>query len=352
MSTSRIIWIDYCKAIAITLVIMLHIAIPNPYRTIIYSFIIPIFFLLSGMFACPDKYPTSKVFFQQKTLRLLVPYLFFNAVTYIYWCFIARHQGADAESVISLWKPILGALLGIEAWMEHCKPLWFLPCLMMAEWIFYLLVRLSKGHTFLLLFTVLITTTIGFVFSKLNLSLPYTIGGALSMILFYYAGYWARSNHFFQLLHNYSHRRSLLIWLSISIIALGICAWLSVQTSESNVFNNTYGNLFYALPAAVCGSLGIVTLGISLYNILPTSRCLIYIGRHTMTILALHLMVAGWIKGVTYYLFHLSLNIYDSLWVKVLFAITIITVCLPLCYAYDWVVKKWKLHKIVSTSTK
>jgi hypothetical protein len=42
-NTNRIIWIDYVKAFAIMIDIMLHIGIPDPFRTIVRSFIIPIF---------------------------------------------------------------------------------------------------------------------------------------------------------------------------------------------------------------------------------------------------------------------------------------------------------------------
>mgnify|MGYP003465892739 CR=1 FL=1 len=55
---NRIIWIDYVKAMAITIVVLLHLGIPDPFRTIVRSFVIPLFFILSGIFSDPDKYPT------------------------------------------------------------------------------------------------------------------------------------------------------------------------------------------------------------------------------------------------------------------------------------------------------
>lgn len=81
------------------IVIMLHIGIPDPFRTIVRSFIIPIF-ILSGLFFTPNKYTSYNAFWELKTLRLLVPYLILNAITYIYWLLIARNLGADADNTI------------------------------------------------------------------------------------------------------------------------------------------------------------------------------------------------------------------------------------------------------------
>lgn len=45
---TRILWIDYAKAFAIIMVVMIRIPILDPYRHIAYSFVMPIFFFLSG----------------------------------------------------------------------------------------------------------------------------------------------------------------------------------------------------------------------------------------------------------------------------------------------------------------
>ena len=124
----------------------------------------------------------------KKTYRLLKPYILYNIITYIYWFIIGRNVGADALTTIPFWKPIIGIALGLEDWMIHCKPLWFLPCLMLTEILFY---AFSKIRTNIFLFiNIVILTCIGFFLSKQNLPpLPFAFGGALSMIIFYYLGY-------------------------------------------------------------------------------------------------------------------------------------------------------------------
>ena len=336
-NTNRIIWIDYVKAFAIMIVIMLHIGIPDPFRTIVRSFIIPIFFILSGLFYTPNKYTTYNAFWEHKTLRLLVPYLILNAITYIYWLLIARNLGADAETTIPFWKPLLGIILGLEHWMEHCKPLWFLPCLMLTEWIFYLLHRMSKKNEKILLGYVTLTTLLGFLLSQFNTPpLPWGIGGSCSMMLFYFIGYILRIKNYFDILQKTNqHYYSTTFWGSICLISIVFCTYLSLQTSETKVFENSYGNLFYSIPAAICGSMFLITLGMIVHKLFPLSKVLEYIGQHTLPILAMHLIVAGWIKGFTYFILDLPLIIYSELWIQLVFVFAIIWLSLPVCYLYD-----------------
>ena len=58
----RIIWIDYIKAIAITIVIMLHIGVPNPFKTVTRSFIIPLFLSYQDFLALLKNMQATKSF--------------------------------------------------------------------------------------------------------------------------------------------------------------------------------------------------------------------------------------------------------------------------------------------------
>lgn len=341
--TTRILWIDYVKALAIAIVVLLHLGIPNPYRTIVRSFVIPLFFILSGMFSRPEKYPTWKCFLQHKTLRLLIPYGIFNVITYLYWLLIGCRMGADASVVIAWWKPLVGAILGLEHWMEHCKPLWFLPCLMVAEVMFYASYRMTRNKQAWMIVLMVILFACGVGLSWLHLPpLPYAIGGAMTMIIFYSLGYLLdRYTCGLQKLQDMVHGKTL-YWLLGCIVTICGCAWLSIQTSETRVFENLYGNMLYAFPAACLGCIGVAAFCILLFKVLRPMRLLSYIGTHTMPILAFHLMIASVVKGVTYFVFRLPLSIYSMEWVKLLLAVAILLLSVPVCYCYDWIRKKWK----------
>ena len=346
MSSTRILWIDYVKAFAIITVVMLHIPILDPYRHIAHSFVIPIFFFLSGLFSHPDRYKTFSEFLRKKTLRLLIPYVIFNLLNYLYWLFVARHFGADAEVEVSLVKPIVGMLLGIEPWMYHYKPLWFLPCLMLTEIFFYALYRLivkweRKRCQVYLAITMVSVSAIGYSLSILKVpALPYGIGGALSMSLFYYGGYllYAHSD-WRENVRDYVARISPIKLLSLIIVSVCACIGLSMSTEETQVFVNSYGNILYAFPAAICGGITLIGIAIGLSKWLSPLMLLQYVGTHTLTILGIHLTTASLIKGFTVFILRQPLCIYEYLWVRLLLVIVTVMLCLPFCYLSDYVAR-------------
>ncbi len=342
-SPTRVLWIDYVKAFAIITVVMLHIPILDPYRHIARSFVIPLFFLLSGLFSHPERYATYPSFLRHKTLRLLLPYILFNLINYLYWLIIARHYGADAGTEMSLIRPLLGILLGIEPWMYHYKPLWFLPCLMVTEILFYSAWRLSSTlhKAYLLPVIILCLSATGYILSCAHVPpLPYAIGGAFTMMLFYYLGYVLASHR--QTVHTYTDVQTHPIFLIlITVISMTLCIVLSLQTAETRVFENSYGNILYALPAAICGCVALSGIAILLSNALPTLRLLQYIGSHTLVILGIHLTVASFVKGFTTFVCQQPLSIYQSLWVRLLLVVAVVLCSVPLCYLYD----KITIHK-------
>lgn len=85
----RIHFIDTAKGVTLILVLFLHISncYPgHPYttslaRTVVSTFFMPVFFVLSGLFFSSRKEPLK--WLNKKTKRLFVPYLFFYILTYI-----------------------------------------------------------------------------------------------------------------------------------------------------------------------------------------------------------------------------------------------------------------------------
>lgn len=336
LQKKRILWIDYVKAFAIITVIMLHIPIRDPYMHVVRSFVIPIFFFLSGLFSHPERYQTLGEFLKNKTFRLLFPYFIFSILNYLYWLLVARHFGVDAGEEMSLIRPIYGILLGFEPWLCYA-PLWFLPCLILTELLFYATFRVVKGKQTGLGVIVISLSAIGYSLSVFHVpALPYGLGGALSMSLFYYSGYLIQAHHNWeQGIHNYIEKAPALSTIGIILFCTSICIFLSLQTAETKVFINSYGNLLYALPATICGCISIMGIAILLYKHFPMLKILQYIGTHTMTILGLHLTVVSLIKGITVFILRLPLEIYEALWARLLLVVATVFLCIPFCYLYE-----------------
>ena len=68
-------WIDWSKSIAIFLVIWGHVPMQSETHTIIYSFHMPLFFLISGYLYNPKGTIKEELYKDLKTLLLLFPLL-------------------------------------------------------------------------------------------------------------------------------------------------------------------------------------------------------------------------------------------------------------------------------------
>ena len=87
------------------------------------------------LFFCAG-YLRSNTFSISKRFRqFILPYFLFAIVFYIIWL-VTRHYGADAETPLEWWKPLVGILYGTTPKLPQNAPLWFLTALFSFELIF------------------------------------------------------------------------------------------------------------------------------------------------------------------------------------------------------------------------
>lgn len=84
LSAKRIEWIDITKGIAIFLMVCGHTSIPKSISDFIWSFHMPLFFIVSGILYKPEKAENCMVYAISKFYSLIVPYFFFLLCDYIY----------------------------------------------------------------------------------------------------------------------------------------------------------------------------------------------------------------------------------------------------------------------------
>ena len=122
MNTQRDNWVDYAKAIGIILVVYGHVArglynagIPmdeNVYLlidTFIYSFHMPLFFFLSGLYFVKSlNSRTTKQFFFNKIDTIVYPYILWSIIQGTVEAFLASHTNGNVtytEVFSLLWQP-------------------------------------------------------------------------------------------------------------------------------------------------------------------------------------------------------------------------------------------------------
>lgn len=137
----RLDWMDWAKAIAITLVVFGHLR--SDFMSYIFSFHMPFFIMLSGFLQ--KKRPLHEEFVRS-VKTLLVPYVLYNLYLLIYSLCTGEYT-ADYS-----WSMLVGLQWNLSM---ACRPLWFLWALFWMR-IAYASLPL-KGNYWLALFCVLFT---------------------------------------------------------------------------------------------------------------------------------------------------------------------------------------------------
>lgn len=143
----RITWVDYAKGVGIFLVVFGHvlrglhssqIITDSPAYFLsdsaIYSFHMPLFFLLSGLFANRQVERKFVVFVREKLATIAYPYLVWSVLQTFIQVAISRHTNH---------KTSLNDLLGIL--IEPIMQFWFLYALFLISLLYYLLRRCGLG---------------------------------------------------------------------------------------------------------------------------------------------------------------------------------------------------------------
>lgn len=81
---TRLNTLDIAKGIGIIFVVFAHVNYTPSLLVLIYSFHMPLFFILAGMVFNREKYPTFKDFIKRRWETMIIPYLIFSALSMIY----------------------------------------------------------------------------------------------------------------------------------------------------------------------------------------------------------------------------------------------------------------------------
>lgn len=274
----RISWIDSAKGLGIILVVLGHNIPPEPAVSLIYAFHMPLFFFLSGYLENPDKYSTIDKLLFAKLKRLIMPYFLFNIMTYSYWLFI-DHPVYNYDNVI---KPIIGIFYGVGSnrWLLHNSALWFLPCLFMIEFFFYLIHKYCPKKS--IKFILLLFTLFGYTLTKIiHFRLPWSTDVALIGLLFFEIGYQSKNSKLKQIVKN---APSILSILSALTYLLIFNRFNPVSSVDMNYLR--FGNIILFYLSAFSGIYFIVGISRHFCN----NIALKFLGHNSMLIFGLHII--------------------------------------------------------------
>lgn len=263
----RLDYLDIAKGIGILLVVFAHVFAFNPsirdgvLVKWIYSFHMPLFFIVSGILLRYKGNFDIKKFIFSRVRGLLVPYFFFSFVSILVFAFVTDFNDWIVKELFR--RTVIG--VGIQT-------LWFLPAIFFSEVIFVFLKKIVKNDYVIGIIVSLLFICSTFITSENRLLLIF-FGRIFVGLAYLYIGY-----VLFDIFHSKMINNMLLICICV----------LQVITSQMNglvdlntmVFNN---RLLYVFNS-VLGSYVVIQF-CKVINL----RLLIYLGRNSLIIMFLHM---------------------------------------------------------------
>lgn len=321
----RIEWLDNLRAVAIFFVVLGHtIGLPGYVEKLVFSFHMPIFFWISGLFAKESiRHESLSGFISKRWRKRLIPYLSFSIISYVAWFFLFRHFGSQAELNISPVRPLIGFFYGngINNWLVYNTVLWFFLCLFVTEIFFYFVIKVpSRAWMILALAAFSIAGYLDVDFNPPDgFRLPWNIDIALTTTVFYGAGFLSKG---YVLGDKKSTSRRWLI-MGVSLVLYVVFSLLNRKVA---LVAGVYGNYFFFYIAAMAG----IFFWMELSYLIPTFRLMSSIGKNTLTIFSLHLLVFPFITAVLVYGLKVPASLkFESILLSLAYTVISILVLLP-----------------------
>lgn len=235
----RNVAIDIAKGIGILLVIIGHGSIPSWSKDAIFSFHMPLFFILSGYFFRSE---TPLVRMRKDARRLLLPYVVTIAVITLYM--VAVHQVIKHDgwyyTVNTLWFWIYPT--GAPGGLNFSGPVWFLFALFWTKGTFNLIEKVHSPWSYFLLAFVALAPL--YLYYLIGRDLPLAISQGLISIVFFWGGYeWKK------------HEASLGGSRFKSMLLISLAVWvIGAMCSDLDVMRMIYHNYPICVLTAFAGT--------------------------------------------------------------------------------------------------
>lgn len=193
-TSQRIDWIDFVKAFCIIMVIVGHTVSQSELRRFIFSFHMPLFFILSGYTYKPvtDKHQLLNRI-KRNAKRLLLPYIitFILSIPLVYYLY--------SSSIKEIFKSFLygsGVYVNFKgSLIQGVGAIWFLSALFISKTLYELIQYLFKGKETLPLY--ILSAYIGIKISQ-KIWLPYNLDLIPVILLFIHIGTLLKKSYRYQ----------------------------------------------------------------------------------------------------------------------------------------------------------
>lgn len=279
----RLKYIDIVKGFSVLLIVLGHILgeynSTSYFQTWIYSFHVPIFFILTGWLSYEKEYKNSslKSLIKKDAKSLLYPYFTFSLL-FIVWdifeCFILKTSIKTALKDFMLTVSLYGI-----------KTLWFLTCLFIAKVIYYVQQckltkkKLYASNIIIIIMVFILTQFIVPIFQGKNGIYLYIsrliqlIGRPLVALLYIYIGAY---------MHKKLKQKNNIWILIIVLLILNII--LGLLNGKVDLYSLKVNNLLLYYLSATFGSLSIILF----FKKIKDTKILEFFGKNSLIVMATH----------------------------------------------------------------
>ena len=282
----RIKWIDVAKGLTIILVVSGHLL--QTYSNnldfvfkLIYSFHMPVFFILSGYLMNAKK--DFNQFLKSKSKSLLFPYFLFCAVIFVFDYLKSYVSGTQNEYITRFKSSALQTIL-----LTHDSffyTLWFLPCLFISLIIIYFFIKYIKNKYIAFFIITVLSISVAILQSKYPFSLPFCIDNAV------FASFWVYSGYILKI-KNFDFSKKCKFYSLINIVLLIAINLLTNIYLKSDFSSDSFRAIKFFNPAifyitSILGSSFIICLS----NMISNSKLLQIYGKNSLYIYGFHFLL-------------------------------------------------------------
>lgn len=235
---NRIIEIDLLKGFGILLMIIGHVHFSDAINHYIYSFHMPLFFIVSGYLYKSSSLSLTKYILKQ-IKNLLIPYVFFGAIFTALFILLGHPLQ---------WKSVFMNFYSSNHFpFDWCGAIWFLLAMFWVKIIFEFSIRLLNRKLRLIVWIMILC--LGVVVSYSKISLPLCLDSAFIGCFLYVIGYGYRKNE--NVIRGRLNTSKSKICFMILLVAFSGVGFLN---SAVNMRENYYGNFLVFLVTSISGT--------------------------------------------------------------------------------------------------
>lgn len=290
LQTGRIEALDIAKGIGMFFVVWAHVNYTPFLLKYIYSFHMPLFFIISGILYNKEKYSSFPHYIKRRAKTLICPYIFFYLGSLLI-VFVLRVVGVGFSTTVfhEICEFFLQMFLSQGSSKVANAPLWFVPCLFAVEIMYYFISKMRRRN---IVVVCCLLTFFGWLLESgclpfNNKLLPWSLDSALFALGFYALGNLMQSKvkNAIQQVESSKHKTL------ISVTTMIVCAILIVPlvylNGKVSLGSKTLNNGFLLYTSGIFGTIGVLAAAV----LLKRSKLLKFCGLNSFYIMSTHYLI-------------------------------------------------------------